>query len=327
MISSVTNEVRSRLIARRAATCFSHQGLDVPSVRVAHSAALQTPYELLLRREGGRITALYNLSLFRHASYQMKHLSAAYWHWFENAPDLREALCDLSDGEQAGRARFAYSSNRKDVIPLPDAYFFRDNGFADADRLGQAAPPWQERSDEIIWRGSANGIGLFSTDPARMHDPGVMQRMRLAMLCRDMTEIDVRFAPGSRYFVDPQLEAAGLVGQLVAQDSWAGRKFAIDIDGVTNTWDNFLRRLKMGCCVLKVDSPFGFRQWYYPLLQPFEHYVPIRADLADLAAQIDWVRRHPTEAAHIAQAGQAVAVALTRQTETARAAELMTSFA
>ncbi|MEL7090220.1 MAG: glycosyl transferase family 90 [Pseudomonadota bacterium] len=319
--------VRSRLIAQRARSYFVRLGLAVPDVRVAHSSALRTPYEMRLSREGGRVTALYNLSMFRHGSYQMKHLSAAYWYWFAQAGDVRAALCDLSDGERAGRARFAYSSNRDAVIALPDAYFFRDRGFADADRLGQQAPAWQDRSEEILGRGSANGIGLFTCDPANARTPGVMQRMRLAMLSRDIDGVDVRFAPGSRDYVDAELDAAGLIGPKVPQDSWAGRKFAIDIDGVTNTWDNFLRRLKMGCCVLKVASPFGFAQWYYPLLRPFEHYVPIRADLSDLAEQIDWVRAHPAKAAQIAEAGQAAARALTFETETARAVELMTTHA
>lgn len=61
-----------------------------------------------------------------------------------------------------------------------------------------------------------------------------------------------------------------------------GRRFALDVDGNTNAWANLFQRLLLGCCVIKVASPFGYRQWYYDDLVPWVHYVPVRADMADL---------------------------------------------
>ena len=36
-----------------------------------------------------------------------------------------------------------------------------------------------------------------------------------------------------------------------------------------------------------------FTEWYYFHLRPFVHYVPIRLDYSDLAAQLDWAKENP----------------------------------
>ena len=62
---------------------------------------------------------------------------------------------------------------------------------------------------------------------------------------------------------------AGILGEYVQSDVWAGHKFAIDIDGNSNAWANLFCRLLLGCCIIKVQSPGNFRQWYYdPTLTP-----------------------------------------------------------
>lgn len=45
--------------------------------------------------------------------------------------------------------------------------------------------------------------------------------------------------------------------------------------------------------VLKQDS--GYYEHFYNELQPWEHYIPIRADLGDLLEKIQWARDHDEE--------------------------------
>jgi hypothetical protein len=94
-------------------------------------------------------------------------------------------------------------------------------------------------------------------------------------------------------------------------------KFAIDIDGNSNAWSNLFTRLVMGCCILKVASPSSYRQWYYSDLQPWTHYVPVKADLSDIVGQIAWCRSNLDECERIAARGQEFAMARTCETETA----------
>jgi hypothetical protein len=116
-----------------------------------------------------------------------------------------------------------------------------------------------------------------------------------------------------------RLRQVGIFGDTIARETWLDRKFALDIDGNTNAWTNFYIRLLYGCCVIKVGSPAGFRQWYYHRLEPWKHFVPARADLGDLAERIQWCRDHPTECAEIAANGRALALSMTIESETAYA--------
>ena len=49
--------------------------------------------------------------------------------------------------------------------------------------------------------------------------------------------------------------------------------------------------------------------------------MPIRADLSDLQAQIDWVKSNPAKARQVAQHGQAFAKGLTFESERQYAVE------
>ncbi len=45
----------------------------------------------------------------------------------------------------------------------------------------------------------------------------------------------------------------------------------------------------------------GENEYYFKDLIPFEHYIPVKADLSDLKAKYNWAETHPVEAQEIAQ--------------------------
>lgn len=45
--------------------------------------------------------------------------------------------------------------------------------------------------------------------------------------------------------------------------------------------------------VLKQDS--GYYEHFYYGLRPWEHYIPVRADMGDLLEKIQWARDHDEE--------------------------------
>src|SRR5262249_30353973 len=108
-------------------------------------------------------------------------------------------------------------------------------------------------------------------------------------------------------------------GSRVAPATWLGQKHALDIDGFSNAWSNLFTRLLFGCCVLKVESRYGFRQWYYDRLKPWQHYIPVAADLSDLAERVDWARAHDRACQEIAEAGRRLALTMTMSAVTAEA--------
>ena len=151
-----------------------------------------------------------------------------------------------------------------------------------------------------------------------MWDRRVLPRIRMALILRDQANCDVAFSTSNRGGEHIEsLRSCRLLGDPIPESAWIGDKFALDIDGYTNTWSNFLVRLHLGCCVLKVDSQHGYRQWYYDRIRPWEHFVPVKADMTDLVEKIDWVRTNDAQAREIAEKGQAFARSMTFESETA----------
>ncbi|MBN9025858.1 MAG: lipopolysaccharide-modifying protein, partial [Rhizobiales bacterium] len=75
-------------------------------------------------------------------------------------------------------------------------------------------------------------------------------------------------------------------------------------------------RMLLGCCVLKVASPSGFRQWFYDEFVPWTHYIPVAADLSDIVEKVEWCRAHDQACREIAEAGQDLAQRQPRESET-----------
>lgn len=305
---------------------FSRVGAKAPRVRVCYSHAGNPPQDVLIERSGEQFTLVVEGAAERRFTRSMRRMVCAYAYWLSQCPpEVRRITVNASDGDVVSNARFAASVRFPQHVGLPDPHYFQNDGFAAELASGKSALPWGERSGDLVWRGHMNGTGWISLSPEDLNNPSVLQRLRLVMRLNDVPETDVRFVEihhSAAAFRSLALRQ-GLLGKPLPAQSWLGRKFAIDIDGYTNTWSNFLIRMLYGCCVLKVESQFGFRQWYYGELKPFEHYVPVSAHMADLAEKIEWVRSHDAEARAIAERGQALARTLTFPTQARRAASLI----
>jgi hypothetical protein len=236
-----------------------------------------------------------------------------------------QMIADLSDGEDGGPGMVAFCSRHPTAVLIPDHGFIRTRGQENHRRVARAnCSDWTKRSDQIVWRGATTGQGTISKPHLCAHDPELLLRVRLCLALKDVpgTEAKLTCVAQSHDSAvdDDRLTRAGIRGEYISPIAWNGHKFAIDIDGNANAFSNLLTRLIMGCCVLKVASPLGYRQWYYGELEPWTHYVPVRADLSDLRDQITWCRENIAACREIAARGQAFAMARDYDTELASAA-------
>ncbi|WP_223217218.1 glycosyl transferase family 90 [Rhizobium cauense] len=305
---------------------FKRVGARPLRVRIGYTDAGNPPRDVLIERRGQQLTLVLESAATRWFSGYMRYKVCAFAYWLSlSSPEVRQITVNASDGETVSNARFAASVRLRHHVGLPDPHFFQNNGFAAEVERGRMAPPWDDRSSEIVWRGGMNGCGWASFAPEDIDNPAVMQRIRMVQRLRGVAQTDARFVDLHPTADDYGTFAhnEGFLGQPVAAETWLGRKFAVDIDGYTNTWSNLLVRMLYGCCVLKVSSQFGFRQWYYDELRPFEHYVPVASDMSDLHEKIEWVRSHDTEARAIAERGQALSRTLTFESQARRAARLI----
>jgi hypothetical protein len=240
------------------------------------------------------------------------------------AAGFPEVRADFGDGGLGEDGQIGFSASAEGAILVPDPFFFNARGYDLVRRLAQGSQlPWMRRSDILLWRGGSTGHGLNSTTAMNSDDPVLRQRIRLCLKLRALEGTDARIVgipqTHDRARDEARLRTAGIMGPRVLAESWILRKFAIDIDGNTNAWTNLFTRLLMGCCVLKVESEHGYRQWYYDDLVPWRHFVPIRPDLADLIEKIAWCRANLAACQDIAAAGQTFAMARTWESEVAGA--------
>jgi hypothetical protein len=230
------------------------------------------------------------------------------------------AVADVSDGEDSAPGLLSFCSREPRSILIPDHLFVWSRGYQQYRRLAAASRPnWSARSDRIVWRGTTTGAGKISDETLSAVDPNLLLRVRLCLQLRNTADCDVKISAIAQSHNPAQdqqrLAQAGIFGEFISPLAWHTLKFAIDIDGNSNAWSNLFTRLIMGCCVLKVASPLGFRQWYYSDLKPWTHYVPVKANLSDLHEQIDWCRTNTEECKRIAAMGQAFAMARTYESE------------
>ena len=323
---SAANVLRLRKNFRKN---FAKAGVSAPKLEYVFSRSGTMPLDGVyyrLGRDRFRLDLTGKDPLW--ATRSARNRVEAYLFWFSKCPnDIDKMSVTFSDGEWPTVAMFAPSSNLGSLTPIPDPDFFLRRGFEGLRAVADSRNvQWANRSSAIRWRGSTTGQGRYEFSRRAKTDPTVSARLRMLMFARDIEKFDAAFVSSvGQPWLERVLDHHGYFGKTIPEADWINDKFAIDIDGQTNTWSNFLGRLHLGCCVLKVASQHGYRQWYYDRIKPWEHFVPVQADMTDLAEKVDWVRSHDREAEEIARRGQSLARSMTLEGETAEAVRIITS--
>ena len=181
-----------------------------------------------------------------------------------------------------------------------------------------ARHPWNTRDNKAFWRGSPTG-GNFSLDTWRDHVTFYLdtwpqyRRPQLVNISQNHPELlDAKFpscvqcAPG---VFEQMQKLLGLSTEVEwpSPDELMSHKLIVDIDG--NSWtERFIGQLAQQTAILKVQPTY--QEFYWKLLQPYVHYVPIAEDLHDLIPQIKYARAHDKEMEDIAKAARAFAMAM-----------------
>jgi glycosyl transferase family 90 len=290
-----------------------------------------TDYRFGLRKEGQRLVLAFDhraalrddfrFQVFRNRTGILIELFA------RTMSAVTQAIATLSDGFECGGGIVSFCSAHRDAILVPDSEFYSLRGYASLRAAAATSPPWRQRDSRVVWRGASTGRGKIAREEMRVDDRALIQRTRLCLALRGMPNIDAKLVNAVQSDDMPRdlarLRAAGILGERIPEWSWSSWKFALDVDGNSNAWSNLFTRLLLGCCVLKIGSPSGYRQWYYDEMRPFEHFVPVAADLSDLAEKLEWCRSHDRECAAIAAAGCEFARRRTYESEMAAAVETL----
>jgi hypothetical protein len=160
--------------------------------------------------------------------------------------------------------------------------------------------PWDKKINQLIWRGGTSQrpltgrIGIMNTTNTHL-----FSRVILCELSQKYPQlIDAKFTLYAQGAQDvPYVKQ--FRGKYLSFEEQLNYKYHVWIDGNSCAYSNSGWKLFTSSLVFKPHS--NSIQWYYPDLQPFVHYVPVKADLSDLLEKLAWVQQHDEIARGIAQ--------------------------
>jgi capsular polysaccharide transport system ATP-binding protein len=215
---------------------------------------------------------------------------------------------NVSLGDEGHPSRtLSFCSIIRDFL-IPDPVFIQTGGYSKERELYGQSPAWSDRRDVAYWRGTDTGVFRYRDWP---------QAPRVAVCLKSVARPDLIDARITKSELRPDWQAKkeyydsqGIFCAEEDQSAILSYRYQIDIDGNTNTWSGLFLKLLSGSPVLKIDSEFGFRQWYYDRLVPFRNFVPVRFDTSDLVEKIEWLRDRPEEAQRIGREGRELALSI-----------------
>lgn len=181
--------------------------------------------------------------------------------------------------------------------------------------MGAINHKWHTKHPQAVFRGSATGCGTTNINN---------QRINLSVLSKTWNKA------GRNDLMD-----AGLVGKNLRDKKFMGKemsffryrdygltmakrlpmneqsnfKYIIHVDGHVSAY-RLGKELSLGCCILKVDSLFGYKLWFTKYLEQYiprhkntfgGHYLAINKDLSTLGNAILWCRSNDSDCKKIAE--------------------------
>ena len=194
----------------------------------------------------------------------------------------------------------------KSCFLLPDPFYIQASGYMEGHAFLKGLDvAWAKRKPLAYFRGSSTGGQLM------LNSWRTNRRVKLVELSLKYPNlIDARITAivqEEEAGVSDEIAKAGLISAFEPPETSLNYKYLVDIDGNANSWGYFLK-LAMGSLVFKVDSMW--EQWFYEWIEPWVHYVPVKADLSDLVEKIEWALSNDSQAEQIAKNGKEFALKL-----------------
>lgn len=193
------------------------------------------------------------------------------------------------------------------TIPIPD-FHIQQASYATA--LGQihrtrAEHAFEQRRPVVGWRGSLSG-----PVHATMETVNRFPRYKLLSISKQFPQlVDARltnFDDIATRDEDGQLRdylrrEFGELAPNLPEDQFVAYRYLVSTDGAVAAWRRVPTILASGSVLLLQNE---WRQFFYPGLKAWLHYVPVKTDLSDLLERHEWLEKHQEQARNIAAAGQ-----------------------
>ena len=203
----------------------------------------------------------------------------------------------------------SYCGNKVNQFLIPDSLFLSTRGYQNVrETFAKNNTNWDSRSDEVFWRGASTGL-----NPQL---PLSLPRVKLCNFIKDNNLLDYDVGLSSIVQLtnsdDIQaIENCQILKDVVHFSKNNSYKYHIDIDGNTNSWPGLFQKLLSGGVVFKIESEYGFSQWYYPRLKPWFNFVPVSSSFLDLDDKVRFIKKNPKLAEEIGRNGRFLSESIT----------------
>lgn len=144
--------------------------------------------------------------------------------------------------------------------------------------------PWDSKKKQAIFRGSSTGAGFDAHTNKRLMALEISQTTNLLDIGITKWNTRPRKYETERYLKTIERSAYPQVKTMTPQEQ-STYAYVVHIEGHSAAF-RLSYELSYGSVLLLVDSEW--KVWFSKLLQPFQHYVPVKADLSDLVSQVQW---------------------------------------
>lgn len=184
------------------------------------------------------------------------------------------------------------------MFPTDDdiAIYFKEKHFTSTIK----SPNWDDKKPIALFRGGATGCG---TTPANN------QRLKLAELSLKIDDLDAQLTSWNKRpkksfnehlsIINPK-DMPFKLGDKMTIAEQVKYKYLVQVDGHVSAF-RLSWMLQSKSTILLVESTENYLLWFQPLLKPWRHYVPVKADMSDLEEKIQWCISHDSESKKIAE--------------------------
>ncbi len=158
---------------------------------------------------------------------------------------------------------------------------------------GNALYPWESKSHLLFFRGADSGIW----DPKRWMSFPRPKLMKLAAECPDLIDAKLTYINHTQFY--DYAQKRGYLGDWVPIQDALRHRYLMDIDGNCAATPRFPLFLHGNSVILKnmTDSIL----WFYGIIKPYEHFIPVEENLSNLFTQLEWAKNHDDECQKISE--------------------------
>ncbi|KAI9018361.1 glycosyl transferase family 90-domain-containing protein [Hyaloraphidium curvatum] len=170
----------------------------------------------------------------------------------------------------------------------------------------QGNVPWDQKKPLAFWRGSSTAGAHTATSWRNA------SRFKLVSLCRmrpdlcDAGMTSLVQIVGGEPVAKAIMSEFGPLANRSADNEFLKFKTAIIVDGNLGVASRSKVMLQGNSVVLWQETKY--REFFYSLLRPYVHYIPLAKSLEDLYTQLEWIRANDGRARQIAERGQRYAM-------------------